>query len=214
MQREGDREKVRPANRPVDRDVPESRRLAAAAKAAFRTVFDGWDTAPDSGVERAIPAQIAAAALGYKPLYWDPWDEGASGSLARLIRPSLPPGAQVRAAPEGLFVFRPDVVSAILDSDPSFYRPAGEAVFPAGRRATRMQMNGELLGYGARTLRTVGAARATIRGNRGDILVHFVSLPKLAIRSAEARAEDLTTVLADVIEIVIEYPPFSDEPAR
>lgn len=111
-------------------------------------------------------------------------------------------------------MFRPDVVSAILDSDPSFYRPAGEDVFPAVRRATRMQMNGDLLGYGARSLRTLGAARVTIRGNGAVILVYFVSVPKAAIRSAEARTEDLTTVLDEAIEMVIEYPPFSDEPAR
>jgi len=193
----------------VDRDVAESRRIAGAAQAAFRTVFTGWDSAPDSCVERAIPAQIAAAALGYKPLYWDPWNQTASRRLARLIRPSLPEAAQIRAAPEGLFVFRTAVVGPILDADPPLYRPWEEPIWPAIRRATRLGINGDLLGYGAPSLLTSNSARVTIRGDRGVIFVYFVSRPEVAARFADERAADLTAVLDETIEVFIEYPPLS-----
>lgn len=191
----------------MDRDVAESRRVAGAAQAAFRAVFPGWDATPDSGVERAIPAQIAAAALGYKPLYWDPWDKTASSQLARLIRPSLPDGAVIRAALEGLFVFRPRVINQVLETDPSLYRPSGETTWSAIRRVTQLSINGDLLGYGAPALLTPNSARVTIRGRRGILFVFFVSRPQAAVRFADERAADLTAVLDEEIEVIIEYPP-------
>ena len=118
----------------------------------------------------------------------------------------LPKAAEIHATREGLFVFQPKVIAALLDTDTPLYRPSHEAILPAIRRVTQLGINGDLLGYGAPAWLTPNSARVTIRGRRGVFLC-FVSRPELAAQFADARAEDLTAVLDEEIEVFIEYPP-------
>lgn len=110
-------------------------------------------------------------------------------------------------------MFQPAVAGPILDADPPLYRPSEETIWPAIRRATRLGINGDLLGYGAPSLLTPNSARVTIRGDRGVIFVYFVSRPEVADRFADDRAADLTAVLDELIEVFIEYPPLSSDPS-
>lgn len=52
---------------------------------------------------------------------------------------------------EGLFVFRPEAVESLISRDPEFYRPGGENTWESIARVSPDE-NGELLGYGARSL--------------------------------------------------------------
>ena len=51
----------------------------------------------------------------------------------------------------GLFIYRPEVIEPMLARDPAFYRPHGEGIWAAIQRVSPEE-NGELLGYGARSL--------------------------------------------------------------
>jgi hypothetical protein len=68
----------------VERDVHLISEIGQAARAAFGKVFEEWDSEVDWPIKRAVEAQIAAASLGYKPLYWDPW-----GEVSVLLRSQL-----------------------------------------------------------------------------------------------------------------------------
>lgn len=91
-----------------------------------------------------------------------------------------------------LFVFRPEVVEAILDSDPEFYRRAGETLDDSIVRVSRDSMNGELLGYGARHILERPAHHVRIYKDSQLLLYFFVSSPDraLAERIANDRTED------------------------
>ena len=176
---------------PADRDRAECRRLALAARGALQAVFAGWDTSPGGGVERAIEAQIAAAALGHKPLYFDPWDHLTASRLADELIARMPAGVQVLALPEGLLVFQPGRVRSILDANPQFYRPHDEDDEAALQRAVGTGFSGELLGYGALNLLTPHAARVTLFSAERVLFTFFVSEQAQARASAVLRAGDI-----------------------
>lgn len=152
----------------MERDLHLVSEIGQAARAAFGKVLEGWNSEVDWPIKRAVEAQIAAASLGYKPLYWDPWGE-ASAPLRSQLRRVLPAEAIIDASDAGLLIFQPDVITPILNSDPVFYRPHGESIMSAVRKVTRMRSNGELLGYSARSVDTPGApcrsASSTTRPN-------------------------------------------------
>ena len=102
----------------MERDLHLVSEIGQAARAAFGKVFEGWDSEVDWQIKRTVEAQIAAASLGYKPLYWDPWGE-VSAALRQELRRVLRIGAIVDAIDAGLLVFQPDVITPILNSDPT-----------------------------------------------------------------------------------------------
>ena len=110
------------------------------------------------------------------------------------MRRYLPPGVICEAGPEGLFIFRPEVIRPVLLSDTAFYgRPEADAL-PVVRRLARSGENGELLGYGARSLTTPGAARVQITDQDGEVFMGFFAEPEKAAASAVARGEDIAAV--------------------
>jgi hypothetical protein len=191
----------------VGRNLTLSRGIGQAARRVFEAVFAGWDSAVSRGIARATEAQVAAAALGYKPLYFDPWPETQARRLARLIQPVLPPGAVGRGIPEGFFVYRADTIRRIRESDPTFYRTSQESDFQTIRRLTCLGQNGELLGYGARSILTPGAARVRIFSQvDGEVFMFFASLPDNAGRFARERALDIAVYTDESVAYHIEYP--------
>ena len=110
----------------MERDPHLVSKIGQAARAAFGKVFEEWNSEVDWPIKRTVEAQIAAASLGYKPLYWDPWGEAASGLIRSHLRAALPAATIIDASDAGLLVFRRDLVGPILDSDRAFYRPHGE----------------------------------------------------------------------------------------
>ncbi len=178
-------------------DNLDHRTVAKLARAASRDVYPGWtvprgDGHPGEVSHRAIEAQIAAAVCGRKPLYFEPWGEGLSEAFAASYRRVIPAGVEVHAQDGMLFIYRPEAVHPILDADPAFYRRKGESDLAAIARVSAVGMNGDLLGYGARSM-TVRPAHA-VRIFRGSalLLYYFVSTPdeKLAARFARDRALD------------------------
>jgi len=178
----------------VERDPHLVSEIGQAARAAFGEVFEGWNSEVDWPIERAVEAQIAAASLGYKPLYWDPWGE-ASASLRSQLRSKLRTGAIIDASDAGLLIFQPDVITPILNSDPTFYRPHGESIISAVRRVTRMRNNGELLGYGARSVDAPGAVPVRIFNDEAALFAFFMSDPAAAELHARERLLDIATYI-------------------
>lgn len=177
--------------------APDASATALAVRTASRDVYPGW-TIPDGGgnqgesSQRAIEAQIAAAVAGRKPLYFDPWGNEFSRAFAESYRKVLPQGIRVEARDGMLFIYRPDAVRRVLDSDPVFYRREGESDLDSIARVSRDSENGELLGYGARHLMTRPAHEVRIFKGGDLMLFFFVSSPdeKLAARIASERADD------------------------
>ena len=176
---------------------PDERTIALNVRAASQDVYPGW-TVPDGdrgtgeSQQRAIEAHVAAAVTGRKPLYFDPWGSEFSDAFADAYRKVLPEGVEVASRDGMLFVFRPEKVSAIMDSNPAFYRKAGESLIDSISRVSASGMNGELLGYGAKDMLTRPAHEVRIFKGEHLLLYYFVSDPdpKHAVRFARTRAED------------------------
>ena len=176
---------------------PDERRIALNIRAASQDVFAGW-TAPDgSGDEgelsqRAIEAQVSAAVTGRKPLYFEPWGEGLSEQFAESYRTVIPGDVDVVARDGMLFVFRPEAVQPIVDSDPEFYKIGNESLLDSIARVSAAGRNGELLGYGARDMLSRPAHGVTILRGKRPVLYYFISDPdpKHAAIYAQARADD------------------------
>lgn len=178
----------------MERDLHLVREIGQAARAAFGEVFEGWNSEVDWPIKRTVEAQIAAASLGYKPLYWDPWGE-ASASLRSQLRRRLRTGAIIDASNTGLLIFHADVIAPILNSDPTFYRSRGESIISAVRKVTRMGNNGELLGYGARSVDAPGAVPVRIFNDEAELFAFFMSEPDAAEFHARERLLDIATYI-------------------
>jgi hypothetical protein len=187
----------------VERDAHLTRKIGQAARAAFGKVFEEWNSEADWAIKRATEAQIAAASLGYKPLYWDPWGEEVSAAIASKLGHVLPAGAMVDASDAGLLVFRADVVRPILESDPAFYRMRGESDLLVIRHVSRTGDNGELLGYGARSIDAPGAVQIRILNDEAELFAFFVSDPSLAEFHARERVLDIATYIGEDLSYVI-----------
>ena len=184
----------------MERDLHLISEIGQAARAAFSQVFEEWNSEADWPLKRTIEAQIAAASLGYKPVYWDTWGERASALLLSQLRPALPSGTMLGADNTGLVVFQPNAARPILDSDAAFYRPHGESDLEAVLRVSRVGTNGELLGYGARSFDTPGAVAVRILNDNGDLFASFMSDPRVADWHARERLLDIATYIdADLI---------------
>ncbi|MFL6518731.1 MAG: hypothetical protein ACJ8NS_00765 [Chthoniobacterales bacterium] len=184
----------------MERDLHLISEIGQAAREAFGKVFEEWNSEADWPIKRAVEAQIAAASLGYKPLYWDPWGEEASARLRFQLRRGLPAGTIIGTNNAGLAVFQESTVRPILDSDPAFYRPSGESDLPAVLLVSRAGFNGELLGYGARSFDTPGVVPVRIVDDDGELFASFMSAPGVAERHARERLLDIATYTgADLI---------------
>ena len=181
----------------MERDPHLVGKIGQAARAAFGKVFEEWHSEVDRPIKRTVEAQIAAASLGYKPLYWDPWSEAASGLIRSHLRPALPAATIIDASDAGLLVFRRDLVRPILDSDAAFYRPHGEDDLSAVRNVSRIGQNGELLGYGARSLDAQGAVQIRIFNDDAELFAFFASDLRGAEFHARERLLDIATYLND-----------------
>lgn len=183
----------------MERDPHLVSEIGQAARAALSQVFERWNSETDWPIKRTIEAQIVAASLGYKPLYWDPWGE-ASAPLHFALRRVLRTGAIIDASDAGLLVFQPDVITPILNSDPTFYRPHGESILSAVREVTRNANNGELLGYGARSVDAPGAVPVRIFNDEAELFAFFMSDPRVAHFHARERLLDIATYIdADLL---------------
>lgn len=91
-----------------------------------------------------------------------------------------------------LFIYRKEAVRPLLDSDPEFYRPNGESDIEAIARVSSLGINGELLGYGAKSMTTRPAHEVRIFKGGKVLMYYFVSDPdpKHAARFARTRADD------------------------
>lgn len=178
----------------MERDPHLVSEIGQAARAAISQVFEEWDSQIDWPIKRTIEAQIAAASLGYKPLYWDPWGEASAPLRSALLR-VLRTGAIIDASDAGLLIFQPDVITPILNSDSTFYRPHGESILSAVRKITRSANNGELLGYGARSVDAPGAVPVRIFNNEAELFALFMSDPRVAHFHARERLLDIATYI-------------------
>jgi hypothetical protein len=179
------------------RKEPDERRIVLDIRAASQHVYAGWTTPDGHGNEgelsqRAIEAQIAAAVAGRKPLYFEPWGEGLSEWFANSYRKALPHDVEVVARDGMLFIYRPEAVQPILDSDLPFYRSGSGSALDSIARVSAAGMNGELLGYGARHIGARPAHAVTILKETRIVLYYFISDPdpNHAARFAKARATD------------------------
>lgn len=189
---------VSPGNREMGADEePVERAIALDVRAASQAVYSGWtipngDGSPGAIAQRAIEAQVSAAVTGRKPLYFDPWGEEFSDAFAQSYRKVIPSDVEVISREGMLFVYRPEAVTPILDSDPDFYRHAGESIIDSIARVSGQGMNGELLGYGARHMQENPAHEVKIYKGSDLVLYFFVSDPDeiLAEKIAGERAND------------------------
>ena len=179
----------------MERDPHLVGEIGQATRAAFSQVFEGWDSEVDWPIKRTIEAQIAAASLGYKPLYWDPWGEAASAALRSQLRRALPSGTTIGANDAGLVVFQLHAVRPILESAPAFYRPHGERALAAVLNVSRAGLNGELLGYGARSFDTPGAVPVRIFNDDDELFAFFMSDPRSGEFYARERLLDISTYI-------------------
>lgn len=176
----------------------DSERTAEAVRTASRSVLPEWtvpsgSSAPGSVADRAVEAQITAASEGRKPLYYEPWgNPDLADQLAAAYRQVLPSGVAVESKNGFLYIYRPEAITGILDSDPSFYRRTGESDFDSISRVSEDHSNGELLGYGARGILDRPAHLVRIYKGRDLILYFFVSSAdaKKAANIANERTED------------------------
>lgn len=136
-------------------------------------------------------AELGAVGAGRKPLYHeDVGSERAAADLAAQLNESLPPN--VRAAANGSHLIAYDLLSVrkILDSDPSFYRPNGEDDEAAIWRANLAHEQGELMGYGQRTLLAPDSVSVRLITADGHILTGFHAPAASAAELASERSID------------------------
>jgi len=186
--------------RPGPDQAADSRTTAELVRAASRDVYSGWsvpqsDRDPGSVAERAIEAQITAASEGRKPLYYEPWgDEYVAAKFVDAYRKVLADDVVIDCRNGFLYIYRPEAVIPILDSDLGFYRRKGESDFDSIARVSEEHSNGELLGYGARSMMERPAQEVKIYKGDHLILYFFVSAPgyKEAAYFANERALDFS----------------------
>ena len=128
------------------------RSIGPAAEAIFRDVRSR-DTGKPLDASDALSggAALSAVAAGRKPLYHEEWGQELGADLARRLWGLNLPGVQITLADDGhLFAYRPEIIQAIIDADPAAY--PGPTLFAKIHEATLAGDNGELLGYGARSM--------------------------------------------------------------
>lgn len=98
--------------------IPDSdaARTRAAVEEVFGGVFDGWDSTADpesAALKTGIVGQIAAAAHGLKPLYYDAWGDKAAG-IAKALRGAAPDQTRIVVNGSNLLIYRDEAVKPLL----------------------------------------------------------------------------------------------------
>ena len=133
-------------------------------------------------------AEVVAVIEGRKPLFHEGFGDLAQ-PYADTIRRYAPRGVTVEAFDGHVIAYRPELVSRILDADPGFYRPHGESISKAVRKAVMGDATGELMGYGSRYLLGKNTVSVTIRD--GNMAVAGFHTPAATVYDfARARLED------------------------
>ena len=196
--------------RQARRESDEFRAAGEHSRASLVEVFLDWrglGTEESLGaIQEGIEAQIAASGVGAKPHFFEPFGAEYSPRIAASLREGLPEGAEVQAVGKQVYVYRPEAVRPVLDSDPEFYRPHGEDDLAAILRVSESGDNGELLGYGARNDFEPGGARVTITHADGFVQIFFVSRAEEAEYWARERAADIEAYTGAPVETVIDIP--------
>jgi hypothetical protein len=150
-----------------------------------RSRDNGKPLAPEDALSGG--AHLAAAASGRKPVFHEHWGQELGSDLARRIWGMDLPGTQVVLKDGHLYVYRPEAVQPIIDAHPELY--PGVDLFDKIHRATEAGTNGELLGYGARSMIEPGLVRVEVKDGE-QVVFGFLSRPEAAEEFARARALD------------------------
>lgn len=144
---------------------------------------------PAGGFQKGLECHIAAASLGGKPVYFDPWGEEFGAKLAFELSTSLPAGARVELADGNLFVFTDEAAQKIIDQSPDKY--AGKDLFEKIRNATATGDNGFLLGYHTLNDRIRPAVKVSLTDAKQKLFVQFYTTIENVDLAIEERIRDL-----------------------
>jgi hypothetical protein len=180
-------------NNPTGRDSDDrdslAKRIGSDVEAIFGDIRSRDDGAPlPAGIPQEAGAAISAVASGRKPLYHEQWGPDPSSDLVRRLWGILPGAVKTVMEDGHLYVYRPELAQAVIDADPANY--PGLNLFDKIRRATLSGENGDLLGYGARSIFGPDRVKVNIIGPTGDVVFGFYSTRANAESSGLARAED------------------------
>lgn len=96
-----------------------------------------------------VAASCYGAALGLKPLYHEEFGADAAG-IAAVLRRHVPADVCIKERDGHVYAYREDAVSEVVAGDAEAY--PGATLFEKIHRACIEGRNGELLGYGVRTM--------------------------------------------------------------
>jgi len=161
-----------PEARPQDRQadpIPDSdaARTRASVGEVFSGVFTGWDSKADpesAALKTGIVGQIAAAAHGLKPLYYDAWGDKAAG-IATALRGAVPEGTKIVVNGSDLLIYRDEAVKPLLRGKGSVEKQIIKAVADGAY--------GKLLGYGIEDTTRRPAVRVIINNAEAWPVVQF-----------------------------------------
>jgi len=176
------------SGRDQDAEGVDPRGIAANVREVFQDVRSRDTGVPlDAEVAYNAGASISAVADGRKALYHEQWGTELGADLARKLWDLKLPNVEVQLRHGHLYVYNPDAAQAIIDADPAAY--PGETLADKIQKASIAGTNGDLLGYGARTMLEPG--RVLVQIFEGDTPVFgFFSLPDVAEKFADARTLD------------------------
>lgn len=179
----------RPAGRADDREPADPRAVAQAGRRIFADVRSRDTGTPlDPGTAQEGGAHLAAVATGRKPLYHDQWGDELGSDLFRRLTSTLPPNVEVVFKDGHLYAYRPEVIQEIIARDPQSY--PGADLFEKIHDATLAGENGELLGYGARSMAEPGTVRVSVLDAEEHVVFGFRSRPEAAEAAGLERARD------------------------
>jgi hypothetical protein len=178
--------KARPQDRQAD-PIPDSdaARTRAAVEEVFGGVFDGWDSTADpesAALKTGIVGQIAAAAHGLKPLYYDAWGDKAAG-IAKALRGAVPDQTKIVVNGSNLLIYRDEAVKPLLHGKGSVEKQIIKAVKDGAY--------GKLLGYGIEDTTRRPAVRVIINNAEAWPVVQFNAPSEAWQEFAAQRLNDL-----------------------
>lgn len=178
----------------------DSRDIGRAGQDVYQGLRSGDDgVALDPEGASAASAEIAAAALGRKPLYHEQWTPEVASDLAQSLREKLPPEVSIHAREGHLYVFRPETAARILGGS--------EQLLDRIHDLSVRNENGRLLGYGAPFGFRADLARVLIRDTEtGQGVLSFNSDPARAAIFARDRARDYALATGREFDAQITYP--------
>jgi hypothetical protein len=152
-------------------------------------VFRGFRSSDSSAafppeVSRVAGAHLAAVAQGRKALYHEQLADIAA-PLADKLRRVLPSNIEVLAENGHLYAYRPEIIRQYIDSS---YK--GKSLFDKIRNASETSRDGELLGYGGRTMNFSTERKVLILDENGKTVLGFYAPKDRAASAGASRALD------------------------